>query len=268
MFGRDDMLTRIRQALRRGSEVPDAMPSLSSLPDLGAVMPGISPAELLDKFEAELRLVGGEPYRVRTLGELGEVLGKILTDSELRQPSDGGARSVVLSRNPLLVKLGLSDRLSGSSYRVAMWPQVLPQTEPSPTDRARGDDVAGADREAFKERCFEAGAGITGADFALAESGSLVLSSLTEGSQLSSLAPPVHVALYRRHQLIASLEELLERASSPSFRDGSSSLGRSLVFITGTSRTADIEQILIRGVHGPREVHAILVEESCLTSPA
>ena len=103
-------------------------------------------------------------------------------------------------------------------------------------------------------------------DFALAESGTLVLSSATEGSQLTSLAPPVHIALYRRRQLVASLEELLERASMGGDR-GILGGGRSIVLITGTSRTADIEQILIRGVHGPRQVHAILVEDSCFITP-
>jgi L-lactate dehydrogenase complex protein LldG len=101
-------------------------------------------------------------------------------------------------------------------------------------------------------------------EFALAETGSLVVTSLTEGAQLASLAPPVHVALYRRSQLVASLDEVLERlpvARHPDF----ALPGRSVVFITGTSRTADIEQILIRGVHGPGEVHAILVEEACLS---
>jgi L-lactate dehydrogenase complex protein LldG len=101
-------------------------------------------------------------------------------------------------------------------------------------------------------------------EFVLAESGTLVLASRTEGSQLASLAPPVHVALYQRSQVYASLEEILERLPVP--RDPHEPLpGRSVVFITGPSRTADIEQILIRGVHGPREVHAILVEDSCLT---
>ncbi len=105
--------------------------------------------------------------------------------------------------------------------------------------------------------------GITGADFVLAETGSLVLTSFTEGSQLASLAPPVHVALYRRSQLRASLDEVLQNL--PVSRDPTRpSPARSAVFVTGPSRTADIEQILVRGVHGPREVHAILVEEACL----
>ncbi len=114
----------------------------------------------------------------------------------------------------------------------------------------------------FNKASFAAGAGITGVDFALAESGTLVLSSSTEGAQVASLAPPIHIALFRPHQVVGSLDEVLANlpiSSSPSHP----TKNRSVVFITGTSRTADIEQILIRGVHGPREVHAILVEDSC-----
>jgi L-lactate dehydrogenase complex protein LldG len=116
--------------------------------------------------------------------------------------------------------------------------------------------------EDFNKASFSAGAGITGVDFALAESGTLVLTSATEGAQVTSLAVPIHIALFRREQLAGSLDEVLAKVpiSSAVTRP---SANRSVVLITGTSRTADIEQILIRGVHGPREVHAVLLEPSC-----
>jgi len=79
---------------------------------------------------------------------------------------------------------------------------------------------------------------------------------------VASLAPPIHIALYRRTQLFGSLDEVLAKLPISNSPDRPTA-GRSVVFVTGTSRTADIEQILIRGVHGPREAHAILLEDSC-----
>jgi len=260
MSAREQMLTRIRGAL--GHAPAGSAPSILPSPELGPVMPPVG-ADLAAKFEAELNQVGGGTYRVATVAELDQVLAKILDDSESYTSNDETpGQGVVLSRNPLLQQLGLAERLSGSSKAVTIWPWggSRPQQSSSrPENPSREDEPT---RQAFKEQCFGALAGISGVDFALAESGTLVLSSLTEGSQLTSLAPPVHIALYRRQQLVASLEEVLEKASIAGDR-GFLGGGRSIVLITGTSRTADIEQILIRGVNGPRQVHAILVEDSC-----
>jgi L-lactate dehydrogenase complex protein LldG len=221
------------------SALPPASP-------LVGILPTIPPEELLPRFEAELTKVAGIAHRAANRQGLEEILETIL--------SHANATSVVLSRNPLLAELNLEPLLRAWGKGISVWP-------PS---GAGGAPVAGdASLRVFAEASFAATVGITGVEFALAETGSLVVTSWTEGAQLASLAPPVHVALYRRSQLVASLDEVLKRL--PVARAPEQALpGRSVVFITGTSRTADIEQILIRGVHGPGEVHAILVEEACL----
>jgi L-lactate dehydrogenase complex protein LldG len=206
---------------------------------LSGVMPAIAPEELLSKFEAELDKVSGVAHRAASAAELDKILSGIVRASQ----SD----SVVLSRNPLLARLKLGDRLRAMGISVVEWP-----AESEPSNEVRGT---------FREACFSAAVGITGADWALAETGTLVVTSQTEGSQLASLAPPVHVALYTREQLVESLDDVLERL--PLGRDpNDAAAGRSVVLVTGVSRTADIEQILIRGVHGPRELHAILIEST------
>ncbi len=205
--------------------------------DASGIMPPIAPEELLARFEAELQALGGKAYRADSRPAIDQILRSILRE--------GQATQVVISRNPIIRNLGLTERLAEWDVRAAGW-----------------QDDAGAAEAGYREACFSAQAGITGVEFALAESGSLVLTSMTEGSQLSSLAPPVHIALYRRSQLRASLDEVL--AGLPILPASEAAApGRSVVFVTGPSRTADIEQILIRGVHGPREVHAILVEDAC-----
>jgi L-lactate dehydrogenase complex protein LldG len=232
LAGRGEMLKRIREALGRSQQ---GSARSIQFPPLGQVMPPIEPENCVPKFEEELRKIAGNPYRAANREDLERLLRSILD----------GSPPIVLSRNPLIAQLALEHMFRSWGLEVAVWPS------PGASEAAiRG----------FRDRCFEAGYGITGVDFALAETGSLILSSTTEGSQLASLAPPVHIALYRRSQVVASLEGVLEQASVAHLDHS----GRSLVFVTGPSRTADIEQILIRGVHGPRHVHAILIEETCL----
>jgi L-lactate dehydrogenase complex protein LldG len=244
MVTREEMLDRIRRALGRPQTGRlGAVTDAGSLPParLEGVMSPIERADYLPKFEAELEKLAGATYRAANAAQLDETLRSII----------GNSSAVVLSRNPLLKHLRLAEKLRAWGVAVEEWPE-----------KAEADDAAGGNA-AFKEASFQARVGITGVDFVLAETGSLVLTSRTEGSQLASLAPPVHVALYRESQVAASLDDILEAlnlSGGPLAPDG----GRSVVFVTGTSRTADIEQVLIRGVHGPRVVHAILVGEACL----
>jgi L-lactate dehydrogenase complex protein LldG len=97
-----------------------------------------------------------------------------------------------------------------------------------------------------------AAVGITGAEYGLADTGTLVVLSATE-SRLASLLPPVHIAVIDSRRILSGLDELLTLVPEPA------NLTASMVLITGPSRTADIEQILVRGVHGPGELHVVVV---------
>ncbi len=105
----------------------------------------------------------------------------------------------------------------------------------------------------LREACSTAEFGITGADYALADTGSLVMLSSAEEARMVSLLPPVHIAVVDKSKLLTGLDELFTILPDPAERTSS------MVLITGPSRTADIEQILIRGVHGPGEVHVVLL---------
>ncbi|MBK9166420.1 MAG: lactate utilization protein [Bryobacterales bacterium] len=109
------------------------------------------------------------------------------------------------------------------------------------------------DREELRVACAAADFGITAADYALADTGTLVMFSSQEEARLISLLPPVHLALVPRERILTGLDELLTLHPQPMDRSCS------MVLITGPSRTADIEQILVRGVHGPGEIHVVVV---------
>ena len=109
------------------------------------------------------------------------------------------------------------------------------------------------DREQLREVCATADVGITSADYVLTDTGTLVLLSTAGEARMISLLPPEHVAVVPCSRLLTGLDELFSLLPNPASRTSS------MVLITGPSRTADIEQILVRGVHGPGQITVILV---------
>ncbi len=109
------------------------------------------------------------------------------------------------------------------------------------------------EEEPLRQLCSTADLGISSADYGLADTGSLVILSSASEARMISLLPPVHVAVIRKEQILTGLDELFSVIPKPAEATSS------MVLITGPSRTADIEQILIRGVHGPGEIHVVVV---------
>lgn len=107
------------------------------------------------------------------------------------------------------------------------------------------------------ETMYAVDAGITGVSVAVAETGSFVCPSGAGLWRGLSLIPPVHVALLRREQIVPDLLDLFR--SVESLAPQQSRLPAHTTLITGPSKTADIEGILITGVHGPGKVHVCIV---------
>ena len=103
------------------------------------------------------------------------------------------------------------------------------------------------------EVCAAADIGITSADYALADTGTLVMLASPREARLVSLLPPMHIAVVPQDRILTGLDELFSLLPRPADQTSS------MVLITGPSRTADIEQILVRGVHGPGQICVVIV---------
>jgi L-lactate dehydrogenase complex protein LldG len=110
-----------------------------------------------------------------------------------------------------------------------------------------------SDLERLRDQAAHCNIGITSASYALADTGTLVMLSSVQEARLISLLPPVHLAVIERSQVLSGLDELCDIVPRPAEKSSS------MVLITGPSRTADIEQILVRGVHGPGELHVVIL---------
>ena len=187
----------------------------------------------LERFQRELERVGGVFHRVPSVEEVPAVVGRLARERE--------ARSVV-SWHASALGFDPAPGLTGETLAVHAMPDLVP--DPS-------------QRRALRETIAVTPLGLTGVDLALAETGTMILRSGPGRPRSTSLLPATHVAVFDRTVLVESLAQVSVFLEAWHAEDAP---GAVINFITGPSRTADIELTLTRGVHGPKEVHAIFVD--------
>ncbi len=224
---RATVLDTIRERLTRGL-LPDARRERPTRPP--ALQEAAGPADLAATFAAELQAAAGYAYAPSSPAEALDILLDIV-----RRQAAGAALAWDDEHLPLP---GIRPALAKAGV------QVLDATLPV-EPAARAARLAELDRAAV---------GITGALAGLADTGSLALDGGPGRGRVVSLLPPVHVALLPIAKLYPTMAAFL--AAHPDVTRQASNL----VFVTGPSRTADIEQILTLGVHGPREIHVLLLQ--------
>lgn len=176
---------------------------------------------LYERFKTKMEAVSGECYRVKTLKEAEELVTKLLKTK--------GVETVALVDSPLMSGLNLTELLPLSGVTVY--------------------------KDRYQEVTPTVGAGITEMRWAIAELGTLVQYAADVNERLCSAFTPIHIALVQTSSLLPDIMKALSVIHSEPQIPGF------VGFVTGPSRTSDIERVLTIGVHGPEQLLAVFVDE-------
>jgi L-lactate dehydrogenase complex protein LldG len=187
--------------------------------------------DLCERLAEEVIAVGGQASIVPNLAAAGLRLVELLRESD--------AASAICWQHDVLERLQLRDLLNNAGVAMLDFSSLsgLPETEQ-------------------RRMLLAADVGITSCDAAIAETGTLMMCSGPGRERLASLIAPMHIAVVERSQIVPDLLDafaLLARAE----KDG---LPSNVTFITGPSKTGDIELQLTTGVHGPAKWRVIVIE--------
>jgi len=226
MSNRDSFLARVRQAAEQGRQY---RVHLQSLPDeVGYVGVG---GDLVQRFCEEVTAVGGQAFVVNSVDDARKKLRDLLNEAK--------AQSAVCWRHEILERIGLRSLLAEMTV-----------------EGLNHDLLSGLPEEEQRGRLLACDIGITSCDAAIAETGTLMTCSGPGQERLASLIAPVHVAIVERKQIVPDLIDAFQLLHDR----GPGALPSNVTFITGPSKTGDIELQLTTGVHGPGVWQVIIVD--------
>ncbi len=239
-LARNRILSNIRAGLReQGPELQRIAASASHIPP-----PSVHPPvdDLVQQFISELTKLEGKAYHCADDQAALTIIRQILEANQ--------SQSVITWKLDLISLPGLAALLSDMGITQA------------------DSQVAhtGNERAARLQTLEPVPVCISGAEYAIAESGSIVVISDRDKGRLASLLAPIHIAIVPValiHRGLGDALAAIRQQYGPELFANHSNL----TIITGPSRTADIELTLTLGVHGPREIHVILLESQVAKPP-
>jgi L-lactate dehydrogenase complex protein LldG len=250
-----EFFRRIRSAL---GHAPDLSRDVKHLFAEGPSAEELQLLERIDRRTAAERqallerlIEAGKPINLRVIPvpDTAFACSGIVGLADEKQPEWGESKSVAAWRHPLVESLGLEGALAGLQ---------VPLRTTGPIDPEAGRERDRAERAGQRADIIASYIGVTGADFCLADTATLVLRNRPGQPRSVALVPSIHIAVITLDQILADMKELfaLLRWDERYRPEG---LSNYMSFISGPSKTADIEATMVHGAHGPREVHLFVI---------
>ncbi|MHB1457737.1 MAG: L-lactate dehydrogenase (quinone) large subunit LdhH [Armatimonadota bacterium] len=240
---------------------------------------------LFARFKSEAERVGTVVHQAANAEEARQIV--------LKLAQERGVKNVVKSKsmlteeielNPALIKAGMSVvetdlgewicQLAGEKPSHFTAPAIHKTREQIAElfEKATGKPVesdipslVGVARREIRQAFIDADMGISGANIAIAETGTIVIVSNEGNARLVTSLPDIHVALVGYEKLMPSIDDAAAVIKLLSKSGTGQKMTSYVSFITGPSRTSDIEKTLTLGCHGPKEVHIIFVDNGRFT---
>jgi L-lactate dehydrogenase complex protein LldG len=191
----------------------------------------LSETEKIERFCESWRALTGVAEVVETDEQARSVLTRWIREEKVR--------CLIRWDHPELERLGIDQSLVEAGVQINVWGRQ-----------------ADAPERLMIELANRAEAGITWVDYAVADTGTLCLFTSPGKGRSVSLLPPIHISIFRSEQLVTRIGEVMVKIDEMT---RSNQLPAAINFITGPSRSSDIENDMTIGVHGPKKVYALIL---------
>lgn len=253
------VMRAVRQALGHPGSVsrkapPDLFPSHPSEKSQRLLdrVKNRSPArhlELLKSLMDAAKPINLDVKQVASVEEAANAIAALIASAPVEW---AGPRKVCAWDHQLIQRLGLESQLAEQDIPMISSRDFLPDTPHGVSDKQR---------QRLRQGIIESFVGVTSADYCVADTATIVLKTSPGHPRSISLVPSIHIAVITADQVLADFEELYAvlRWQRP---DRTVDLGTCMTFISGPSKTADIEATLVHGAHGPKSMWLYIIAQA------